>query len=601
MAPPTVLPSRLADVSRQQLQRHEPSELDAMPAHKREQVQLRSIVIAPVLELIEQGLSPRIAAENVAARIKVRATDPSHLRAVALLGTVSAASLERWTRDFVRGGPVNLADRRQGRQRKEYGWELRAAALYRQPTRPAYATVAYWLQEEGYTSATESRVRRYLKSLPSNAAETAPARTGRHYYNQNIRPHHRLDLDSIAVGEVYQGDGHRCDVYVQHPRTGRHFRPELWVWLDRRSTRVVGWWLCEDESAQAVMWSISAAIRANDHVPTWAHGDPGPGVANKMMADETLGYFERLGITLRKALPGNAKGKGLIEGWFRWFEERCGKRFSSFCGHCRTDDALSRLETKIRRGEIEIPTWQQYLDAVRAYVSAYNATPKEALDGRTPDELWQTQLQPNPLHIPVDTLLRPQRQATVRRWEVRLLHRYYRAAELAAYERRKVNVEYDLHEDSRVWIRDDQQRLICVAELVEKTRWAGESAMEDAREKSRRGKLARLERKAEEVNGRHKPLLPAAERREVDAEQVVEFRQMQAIEAQEIEQLVEETPTQRFARALALQAQPAEQLDEADARWLAIYQTSAEYHSRLALHEEFGAHHDHPQQEAHRK
>lgn len=594
MAPPTVLPSRLADVSRQQLQRYEPTDLEALPPAKREQVQLRTLAIAPVLALIDQGLSPRPAAQNVMASIKASSTDAGHLRTVSLLGGVSAASLERWTRQYMEAGPAALADRRQGRTRREYGWEARAAALYRQPTRPAYATVAYWLKQEGYDTATESRVRRYLHSLPSNETDTAPARTGRHFYDQNIRPHHRLDLDSISAGEVYQGDGHRCDVYVRHPRTGNHFRPELWIWLDRRTTKVVGWWLCEDESAQAVQWSISAAIRAHDHVPTWAHGDPGPGIANKVMSDEAVGYFDRLGITLRKALPGNAKGKGLVEGWFRWFEERCGKRFSSFCGHCRTDDALSRLETKVKRGEIEIPTWQQYLDAVRDYVAAYNTTPKDALDGRTPDQVWGEELQANPLHVPEATLLRPQRQATVRRWEVRLLNRYYRAAELAQYEQRKVVVEYDLHDESQVWIRDDRQRLVCTAQLVDKTRWASDSAAQDAREKSRRGKLQRLARKADEVEGRHKPLLPAAETRHLDAEEVVAFRRTAELDQQEVEQLqVEESPAQRFRRALALLA--ADDISEADAHWLAIYQTSAEYHSRLSLHEEFGAH-DHQQE-----
>ncbi|MCK5772029.1 Mu transposase C-terminal domain-containing protein [Algiphilus sp.] len=597
MAPPTVLPSRLADVSRQQLQRHEPTALEALPAAKREQVQLRSLVIAPVVDLMEQGLSVRCAAQNVMARIKARSADSAVLRSVALLDSISAPTLERWTRAYLANGPTALADRRQGRTRREYGWEARAAALYRQPTRPAYATVAYWLRGEGYDTATESRVRRYLQSLPSNQAETAPARTGRHWYDQNVRPHHRLDLDSIVAGEVYQGDGHRCDVYVQHPRTGRHFRPELWIWLDRRTTKVVGWWLCEDESAQAVQWSISAAIRAHDHVPTWAHGDPGPGIANRAMSDEQVGYFERLGITLRQALPGNAKGKGLVEGWFRWFEERAGKRFSSFCGHCRTDDALSRLETKVRRGEIEIPTWQQYLDAVRAYIASYNATPKEALDGRTPDQVWDAELQRNELHVPEATLLRPQRQATVRRWEVRLLNRYYRAAELAQYERRQVVVEYDLHDESRVWVRDDQQRLVCTAELVGKSRWASDSAAADARDKSRRGKLARLARKAEEVEGRHKPLLPAAETRQLEADDVIQFRRAAELDAQETEQLaVEESPAERFARAMRLEA--AEQLDADDARWLEIYQTSAEYHSRRSLQEAFGGTDDTTQEAA---
>ena len=139
MAPPTVLPSRLADVSRQQLQRHEPTALEALPRHKREEAQLRSLAIAPVLEKVAQGVSPRRAASNVMACIEARSTDASHLRVVAMLDTLSAATLENWTRAYLNGGPVALADGRLGRTRKDYGWEARAAALFRQPTRPAYA------------------------------------------------------------------------------------------------------------------------------------------------------------------------------------------------------------------------------------------------------------------------------------------------------------------------------------------------------------------------------------------------------------------------------------------------------------------------------
>lgn len=47
-----------------------------------------------------------------------------------------------------------------------------------------------------------------------------------------------------------------------------------------------------------------------------------------------------------------------------------------------------------------------------------------------------------------------------------------------------------------------------------------------------------------------------------------------------------EDPTERFARALRLQA--ADDISAEDARWLANYQQSPEYHSRLSLHEEFG-------------
>ncbi|MGB0212960.1 hypothetical protein, partial [Algiphilus sp.] len=67
--------------------------------------------------------------------------------------------------------------------------------------------------------------------------------------------------------------------------------------------------------------------------------------------------------------------------------------------------------------------------------------------------------------------------------------------------------------------------------------------------------------------------------------------------AQETEQLaVEESPAERFARAMRLEA--AEQLDADDARWLEIYQTSAEYHSRRSLQEAFGGTDDTTQEAA---
>lgn len=589
---PAVLRNRLARHTEHQMQLLAEPAYEQLPHATRRLAELRQAVVRVVVDEVTRGASPRTAAQLVMARVQAGVLPPTAAHAVQLLGTFSGASLERWTREYIAGGLLALTDKRNGRQRKDYGWEVRAVAMFQQPTRPAYSTVAHWLREEGYRSATDSRVRRYLQSLPSSMSDTAPARVGRHFYDQNIRPHHRRDLSTINVGEIWQADGHCCDVYVQHPVTGKHYRPELTVWIDLASNYIVGWWLSESESAVTTLYSLSSAIRAHDHVPTWIHVDPGSGFKNRVMSDQALGFYTRLGCEVRTTIPGNAKGKGLIEGWFRWFEERLGKRYESFCGHCRTDDALNRFATKVRRGEIKIPTLRQYADAVGDYIRRYNDRPQptsQTLQGKSPAELWAG-LTRTPLGIPVDALVRPHKECAVRRWEVRLHHRYYRAAELAHYERRAVTVEYDLHDESRVWIRDAKQRLVCEAVLVGKTQWAGESVIADAREKSRLEKVKRHERAIEEIDARNRgPITAAAWAEPLAAPEEARARltQQLAIEAaaDAAENDDDETAEQRFARAQALER--ADAISEAEARWLEIYQDSAEYHARCALHDEF--------------
>jgi putative transposase len=438
-----------------------------LPEFARVEAQRRLAIIRPAITRVQQGVSVRAAAAWLHS---------------AALQMPSVSSLQRWLRDYLRGGIVELAPRYQGRQRKVRGWEARAAEIYASPNRPTYATVAFWLQQEGFHGVNKKAVERYLKALPSHLGDGSRSRLGAHYYAQNVKPHVVRDNTVLAVGMVYEADGHCCDVYVAHPATGRPFRPELTVWIDVRSHYVVGWWLSVSESAETTLFSLSHALIAHDHVPDFVHTDPGSGFKNRLICDETTGFLERLGIQPMFALPGNAKGKGLTEGWFRWFEERCGKRFATYCGHDRTDDFLRHLTVKVGRGEIKLPALAEYLDAVRAYIGTYNRNAKPALGGQSPEQVWSG-LERNPVMTAAEALIRPRTTRTVQRWGVKLDGRAYRAAELQAYEGREVIVEYSIHDDVHVWIVDKQGRHVAVATLVEKNPWLPASRIEEATER----------------------------------------------------------------------------------------------------------------------
>ena len=420
----------------------------------------------------------------------------------------SAGTLRRQHAAWIAGGAAALMDRRSGRQRKPYGWEVGAVELFNSPTRPAMATVAYWLRGEGYLDATNSRVRRYLESLPATVAgENSPKRAGWHYYTQNIGPYARRDRRVIDVGLIYEGDGHRSDDYVRHPASGGHYRPELTIWIDIRSTYVSGFGLSEAESAVSTLYSLSNALRSEDHVPAALHVDPGSGFINKLLTGESLGWLRRLGIDVITEKPGNAKGKGLVEGWFRWFEERVGKRFSSYCGHCRTDDDIRRLEKSICEGKVALPSLVEYAEAVKDYIAAYNHTPQPNL-GCSPADLW-AELERNPVGIPDQALPRPSEERVARRGTVEFYNRVYRAPELLLLlDGRRVEVEYDFSDDSRVWINYGGQR-VCEAKLAERRPWAEESRIADLKAKSKRGKEKRLLRGLREIEARARPVIDA--------------------------------------------------------------------------------------------
>ncbi|MCC7413335.1 MAG: transposase [Gammaproteobacteria bacterium] len=496
------LPSLPGPMRRRLEQRAEPTPFEALP----EPVRARALARRTLVQWLQaQPGTVSAAAGELPGAVSRNSVPEAVAVAAALLARRGGACPARsrllcWVADYARAGVAGLVDAYAGRPRRMWGWEARALHYYQRPNKLAYSTVAHWLREEGFDTATEARVRAYLQSLPRNATTYAPARVGAHYHRQNIRPYVVRDASVLPVGLVYEGDGHTCDVYVRHPVSGGHYRPELTAWIDVRSRFIVGWWLSDTESATTALFSLSHALVAHDHVPAFVHTDPGSGFVNKVMTADVTGYCARLSIEHIAALPGNAKGKGLIERWFGIFEERLGKRFESYCGGARTDDALQRLATRIKRGEIELPTFRQYADEITAFVAAWNAAAQRNL-GTSPAGLWAT-LERVSLETPAALLIRPVTERVARRCGLALDNRLYRDPALAAWEGATVQVEYDLHDDTTVTVRDAQGRWVCEARLVEKKPWLAQSRIADGERKRLEGRTERLRAQLEEMERR---------------------------------------------------------------------------------------------------
>ncbi len=410
----------------------------------------------------------------------------------------SRASLLRWCADYARRGAEGLADNHTGRKREWYGWEQYALAMWLTPSKPDAGSIGFWLREDGYESATNQRVRAFLNTLPESMGRYSRYRMGQHHHDQNTRPYVMRDYSKIPVGFMYEGDGHTCDWYCAHPRSGNVFRPEFTPWIDWRSHYIPGWYLWQAESGLNTLLSLSRALANADHVPAAIHVDPGSGFKNRMMTDESTGFLARLSIRPVFALPGNARGKGLVEGFFKHFEARLGKSFNTYCGHDRTDDGLRRMQERIKRGDLVLPTFEETLERVGRYIDAYNRAPQASLGGRAPIEVWEAQLQRVPLELPAEALLRIQEVRKVSHSRVKLRGRTFQAAELSAYEKTSVHIEYDLFSWDKVWVFDTHQRFVCFAMQVERHDALPESVIADMEQTRLEGQQKRLQKHLEE-------------------------------------------------------------------------------------------------------
>lgn len=473
---------------------------------QRRTAELREQVVRPLVAIVEGGASVTNVVKLFAAQADAGMISGPIAHAMAALGTdaLSQPTLKRWVAAYLKDGKAGLLPKHTGRVRQDYGWERRATELYNQPSKPGFADVAWKLRGEGFTEATESRVKRYLKTLPATLGPMSPARIGQHLHRLRRQRFQRRDVSELLVGEIYAGDGHTADCYVAHPNTGKPFRPELTVFIDIRSRYIAGWYLTESESAVSTLLALSSAMVQHNHVPAWLYLDRGAGYRAQMLSDAATGWYAKFDIEVIGAIPGNPHGKGWIERFFRTVRDKHDKFFAGsqvYCGDDMAPEINRRLSAHLAQGKRTLPPLSEYVASFRAFLEQYHTTPMDVLDGATPAQLW-AQLQPVDVGLDASAVMRPRQECTVRRQEVRLHNRFYFHEALALFDGRRVVVEYDIHNDQQVWIHDDKGRPICTATLVNTIGVLPTSRMDEQRDKRLQGQLKRLEIKVDEARSR---------------------------------------------------------------------------------------------------
>lgn len=433
---------------------------------------------------------------------------------------LSRTSIYRWLNDLDKG--IGALAPKSIDKNTMPPWASTVIKLMANPQKP---TLKACIQEinvhlpEGVQAPSYWAADRFLKKM--SKVDVQRGRMGSREL-KNILPFVRRDTSQMWPGDAYTADGHTFDAEVAHRDHGRAFRPEITTVLDIATRRAVGWSVDLAEST----WSVLDALRyacTSCGIPAIFYVDNGSGFKNAAMSHETTGFMARLGITLTHSTPYNSQARGIIERSHQTIWVKGAKQLASYMGADMDDQAKQKV-FKITRADLKktgssklLVPWNVFVQWCEEQVNKYNNAPHRSLPKindpvtgnkrhQSPNEAWAAAISEGwtPTLVEAneaDDLFRPYKECKVSRGEIKLHTNIYFSQDLTDYHGETVRVGYDIHDASRVWVRNKAGQLICVAGFeANKRSYFPQSFIEQAAETRAKGRIRRAEAKIEEIN-----------------------------------------------------------------------------------------------------
>lgn len=352
----------------------------------------------------------------------------------------------------------------------------------------------------------ERTARRWLDANVSRI-EQVFAREGMRGLRQCFPPQIR-DRSGMTALEMVNADCHKIDVFVWWPGIPRPIRPQLIVFQDIYSGKILSWSIDTDPNKVAVMQAFMALLR-DFGIPGHCLFDNGMEFANKDISGgakhrfrfkisdaEPVGILGLLGIGMTFATPGHGQAKP-IERAFRDFAGEIAKdpRFAgAYVGH-KTD---AKPENYMSRA-IDL---DDFIRVVEEGIAEHNARPdrrSHTAQGRSLDETFAESYRRSPIRKATEEQMRLclmaqyVRDLNKKNGQVTLYKNYYWSEWMSEIAGRKVTARFnpeDLHEGAYIYSMDGEY--LGYAECRQKSPFKDiASAKAAAREWSRRRKYYR--------------------------------------------------------------------------------------------------------------
>lgn len=438
---------------------------------------------------------------------------------------LSRSTIYRWMQDLKthrdNASNISILAPKQRDYEQLPAWAPKFLELYGQPQKPSARFCVERLaqllppeiQPPSYTTAY-----RFIKKMSS--IDRNVGRMGSREI-KTIMPFVRRDTTDLLPAEIYTADGHTFDAEVAHRMTGKPCRPEITTVIDVLTRRAVGWSAGLVESTWAVLDALRNACE-NGGIPSIFYVDNGSGYKNATMSDTSNGFMKRLGIQLAHSLPYNSQARGIIERAHKSIWVRGAQMMPTYMG-AQMDAQAKQKVFKITRKQIKefgksrlLMEWSDFLLWAQQQVDDYNNRQHSGLPKirdengvkrhMTPNEMWQKYESEGWEKVSInkddaDDLFRPVKICKVIRGEVRLFNNLYFSNSLEHYHGETADVCYDIHDASRVWVKERHTgRLICIAHFAENRRsYMPQSQTEQAAYNRAKARLKRVDIKRDDI------------------------------------------------------------------------------------------------------
>lgn len=463
---------------------------------------------------------------------------------------ISTRALGDWVRDYPAGHPERAA-----LISGIPAWLPYFLDEYRQPQKPSMAEAHRTLLRTlplGIPRPSYEQIMRISEKVPAIYLQKGRLTGAEH---KSLMGYAERDSSEYNPLTICQIDGHSFKAYVAHPTTGAHFHPEVCGIICLTTKMLVGWSWGLAESSRTVADAYRHACTVTEDkpwggVPAILEADRGAGNMAGVNSDEFMGLFFRVGTTfVPPERGGNPQGHGGIERANQSIWIRAAKKLPTYTGKDMDRVVRKRIYTKLekdlkqakREGHIGVVaktselllSKDEFTEFLRTWAIEYNNSPHSALpkitaphpldpQGKpmrrhmTPFEAWAKRVNEGwqPTIYEGDLLgylFMPHERITVRREKFTLHGNSYHAYELSRWHGQDMIAAYDIHDASKVWVMDLEERPICEA------KWNGNRvhahplpAVQKAVMERENRQRTNLERKLEMVQAAARPAVEVA-------------------------------------------------------------------------------------------
>ncbi|HGX92125.1 MAG TPA: hypothetical protein ENK35_02285, partial [Candidatus Tenderia sp.] len=446
------------------------------------------------------------------ASIKVRPRKSDKKKTPEALTSACARHLERlltdWKKGLVIGDPGAFLVPGHRQKEPPKPEHLRAYVIhYCIPTRPplaeAWRNARPWYEYQGLKYPSVSVWHRMARRLPVALKYRGRVTGGA---MKALLPCIRRSVKDFYANDIWVGDGHSFKAKIRHPNTGTAFIPEVTAIIDWVSRRIVGWSVDLSESTIAVSAAFQNAQQQTRAKPLVYYSDNGSGQTGKKIDHEIYGTLARQGIGHQTGIPGNPQARGIIERVWRHTTIALARTYPTCIAKDADPDAVRKMLqrlNKVDEGNQFVPSWRQFIDDLADMFQRYNAEHKHReLGGKTPNEVYAEKIDldsiiPDITAEELSELWRPGDIRTPQRGVIRLWNNEYFNKDLPHLleEKQKVQVRWDIHDFSKIWVYHTDGRFICEAKLDGNAIDAfPKSYIEHQRDKRAQGRIKRAEK-----------------------------------------------------------------------------------------------------------